>query len=90
MLFMVIFMVPDPRSISSRKARKGARSAHVVQITPLRIELKGVFLCFFGLNLAVFIFLLSAWTMWVWSILAEKTCFGRIWPRKVGSVNFAR
>ena len=38
MIFMVIFMVPDPRSISSRRARKGARSArsaHAVQITPL-------------------------------------------------------
>ena len=33
--FMVIFMVSDPRSMSSRKARKGARSAHAVQITPL-------------------------------------------------------
>ena len=27
MVLMVIFMVPDPRSISSRRARKGARSA---------------------------------------------------------------
>ena len=26
MVFMVIFMVPDPQSISSRRARKGARS----------------------------------------------------------------
>ena len=37
MVFMVSFMVPDPRSISSRRARKGARSArsaHAVQITP--------------------------------------------------------
>ena len=44
----------------------------------IRTELKGVFLSFFGLNLAVFIFVFSAWTMWFWSILAEKTCFGRI------------
>ena len=34
MVFMVIFMVLDPRSISSGRARKGARSAHTVQITP--------------------------------------------------------
>ena len=27
MVFMVIFMVPDPWSISSKRARKGARSA---------------------------------------------------------------
>ena len=45
----------------------------------IRTELKGVFLSFFGLNLAVFIFLFSAWTMWFWSILAEKAWFGRIW-----------
>ena len=56
----------------------------------IRTELKGVVSSFFGLNLAVFIFLFSAWTMWFWSILAEKTCFGQIWPRIVVLVTFCR
>ena len=56
----------------------------------IRTELKGVCLSLFGPNLAVFIFLFPAWTMWFWPILAKKTCFGRIWPGKVVLVNFGR
>ena len=56
----------------------------------IRTKLKGVCSSLFGLNLAVFIFLFSAGTMWFWSILAEITCFGRIWPGKVVLVNFGQ
>ena len=45
----------------------------------IRTEPKGVVLSFFGLNLAVFILLFSAWTMWFWSILAEKHVLVEFW-----------
>ena len=70
---------------------EGARACHCdLPGLGIRTELKGVCLSLFGLNLAVFIFLFSVWTMWFWSILAEKSCVGRIWPRKVVLVNFGR
>ena len=34
MVFMVICMIPDPRPISSRRARKGARSARSADTPP--------------------------------------------------------
>ena len=56
----------------------------------IRTELKGVCLSLFGPNLAVFIFLFSARTMWFWLILAKKNLFwanlakksgfGQFWP----------
>ena len=48
----------------------------------IRTELKGVFFSLLGLNLAVFIFLFSAGTMWCWSILAEKLVLVKFGPEK--------